>query len=850
MIEIPGYRMLRQLGRGGMATVYLAVQKSVDREVALKVMSPALLVDPDFGERFLREARIAARLHHRHVVGIHDVGRAGDYHYIAMEYLAGGTVLGTEGVSRPAPFALCAIREIAEALHYAHAKGFIHRDVKPDNILLREDGSAALTDFGIARASDSASRMTRTGVVVGTPHYMSPEQARGKQLDGRCDIYSLGIVLYELLVGRVPYHADDSLAVGIMHITQPVPVLPDSIDALQPLLEGLLAKEPGQRFQTGADVVEAITAIERRIADGEFPQLAEVAPEYTRHAVGADTFVSPLPQSANAGSPARVRAEPNLGRLDDFYALDESTSPQAQRSAAATSLRAMQRERRNARRKGGTALALTGVLVLVLAAAAAWTWQDELRALLPRTELNETLARAQAALEQGRLDDAGGDGAVALFEAARDMDPDNEAVRRGLADAGHELVERARAALDKGDRDAARRALDAARRALGGGRDIDALARDLKQAEAGSTAMATLLGRADAALAAGKILGAEGAAALYRQILDADPDNALATAGIGKSSDALAAEARKALDSGDTATAAARIDAIARIGSAYPDLPELRGALAKAREAEAGQVDDLLARAAQQLRAGKIVGADDSAAALYRAVQQREPDNATARAGLADVARALVVQARAAIEDRDASAASGLLDQARAIDPQLAELRAADATLRELRERLAIDTARPELTGADRERVQRLVAEAAQAAEAGNLIVPPGRSAYDKYRGALAIDANDAQAQAGLARLPARAKTLFDAALADKTPFRARMLFDAVRQLAPGDVTIAALSARLADAFLDEAEAKLAADRRGEAQRALDAARELSPANPRLPAIAAAVRARPGRPQD
>ncbi len=841
MIEIPGYRMLRQLGRGGMATVYLAVQQSVDREVALKVMAPALLADADFGQRFLREARIAARLHHRHVVGIHDVGRAGDYHYIAMEYLAGGSVLGTEGVARPVPFALRAIREIADALHYAHAKGFIHRDVKPDNILLREDGSAALTDFGIARANDSASRMTRTGVVVGTPHYMSPEQARGKQLDGRCDIYSLGIVLYELLVGRVPYHADDSLAVGIMHITQPVPVLPDSVSALQPLLEGLLAKEPGQRFQTGAEVVQAIADIERRIAEGELPQLVAAPRDYARSPVGADTFVSPLPQPRGDDPAPRVRAEPNLGRLDEI-SLDASDPARMHRAPLASSPRAMSRARRHPRRKRGMSFVLAGLFVLMLGAAAAWTWQDQLRALLPRTELNETLARAQAALEQGRLETA--DGAVALFETAREMDPDNEAVRRGLADAGHELVSRAREALDNGDRGAARRALYAATRALGGGRDIDALAKELDRADARSTATATLLERADAALEDGRILGEDGAAALYRQILDAEPGNALATAGIARCADALGAQARAALESGDTDEAGARIADITRIASSWPALPELRGALAKAREADAGELEDRLARAARQLRAGKISGGDDSAAALYRSVQQRDPDNAAARAGLADVARALVVRAQAAIEDHDAAAADALLDEARAIDPQLVELRAADATLRELRERLAIDASRAEPDAAARERIARLVAEAAQAAEAGNLIVPPGRSAYDKYRSALAIDPDDAEAQAGLAGLPARAKSLFDAALADKTPFRARMLLDAVRQLAPGDVTITAMSTRLADAFLDEAEAKLAADRRGEAQRALDAARELSPANPRLGAITAAVRAR------
>ncbi|MBN8482343.1 MAG: serine/threonine protein kinase, partial [Xanthomonadales bacterium] len=517
MIEIPGYRLLRQLGRGGMATVYLAVQESVDREVALKVMSPALLADPNFGERFLREAKIAARLHHRHVVGIHDVGRAGDCHYIAMEYLAGGPVLSKDGQPRPVPFALRVVREIAAAINYAQQKGFIHRDIKPDNILLRDDGSAALTDFGIARASDSATRMTRTGAVVGTPHYMSPEQARGKQVDGRSDLYSLGIVLYEMLVGRVPYHAEDSLAVGIMHITQPVPRLPEALAVLQPLVDGLLAKEPHERFQTGNEAAVAVARFEQAIESGELPGLAGPPAGFRREDRTVDTEVSapPSPRPAPAEAQAWHRAEPALGRLEEIAAATDDHIMRASRSGPRRVARAPKRAR--------TGLwILAGALVVGIAAFATWKYQDRLRAFLPNTELNDILARAQRALDADRLDASDGSSARELFQSARSIDPDNDIARRGLGKVGGKLLERARAALAGGDVDGARAAAAAARDLLGGGVAVDDVDRAIAAARVRGDETGPLLEAARAALEGGRVLEDDGAVALYRRVLAAD----------------------------------------------------------------------------------------------------------------------------------------------------------------------------------------------------------------------------------------------------------------------------------------------------------------------------------------
>jgi formylglycine-generating enzyme required for sulfatase activity len=258
-MNIPGYRMERELGHGGMSTVYLAEQESLGRKVALKVMAPALAADRSFGERFLKEGRTVAHLSHPNILAVHDIGSDGHHYYMVMEYVPGGDLkhrIRQGGL--PPEQALAILRQTAAALGYAHGKGFVHRDVKPENILFREDGTAVLSDFGIAKAVGSGTKMTGTGMSIGTPHYMSPEQARGREVDGRSDLYSLGVVLYEMLTGRVPFDAEDTLAIAYSHVNDPVPQLPDGLAGYQPLLDLLLAKNPAHRYAEAAELVEAI----------------------------------------------------------------------------------------------------------------------------------------------------------------------------------------------------------------------------------------------------------------------------------------------------------------------------------------------------------------------------------------------------------------------------------------------------------------------------------------------------------------------------------------------------------------------------------------------------------------
>ena len=243
-----------------MAKVYLAVQQSLGREIALKVLSSKLAQDADASERFLREARLAANLHHPHIVPIYDVGAHEGIAYIAMQFEPGGTVSSLAGVCDSSA-ALRIIRDIASALDYAHDKGVVHRDIKPDNILRRTDGSCVLSDFGIARVIESETVLTREGTSIGTPQYMSPEQLRGEKVDGRADLYSLGVVLYQLLTGELPYAGSDGWAIGMQHINADIPRLPLAMARMQPLVDNLMAKNAGARPQTGAEVVRQIDAL-------------------------------------------------------------------------------------------------------------------------------------------------------------------------------------------------------------------------------------------------------------------------------------------------------------------------------------------------------------------------------------------------------------------------------------------------------------------------------------------------------------------------------------------------------------------------------------------------------------
>ena len=253
------YEIIEELGRGGMAMVYRAKDRQLEREVAIKVLPFSLAFDTEFVERFQREARTAAQLEHPNIIPIYRVGRSGRVIFFVMKFLRGGslsTVLATRKKLTP-PEIRRILLEAGSALGYAAQRGIVHRDIKPDNIMFDEFGQSVLTDFGIAKAA-SGQKLTGTGMSIGTPHYMSPEQARAQPIDGRSDIYSLGVVAYQCLTGAVPYDGEDSFSIGYKHITEPIPT-PSLVTAderrIFEVIKRMLMKDPFDRYQTCEELI-------------------------------------------------------------------------------------------------------------------------------------------------------------------------------------------------------------------------------------------------------------------------------------------------------------------------------------------------------------------------------------------------------------------------------------------------------------------------------------------------------------------------------------------------------------------------------------------------------------------
>ncbi|MFC1748716.1 protein kinase [Pseudomonadota bacterium] len=431
-ISIEGYEIGEKIGRGGMAEVYRARHLRLDREVAIKLLLRHYSDDPSFAERFMREARIAAQLNHPNIVQIYDVNNFNDRLFIAMELVTNGD-LSQKLLQQPnKDFAIKIFTQLCAALDYAHQKGYIHRDIKPANILFRDDDSLALSDFGIARAIRSETNLTLTGSVIGTPSYMSPEQAQGATLDSRSDLYSMAVIAYKFISGQLPYQADSSISLAIKHINEPIPLLLAPLTPMQAFFNTALAKDPKQRFPNGQAFIDAFTQALNSIDSESYT-------EFTTQLLdnrGSDANAVTLTNPAQATIPVYTATSPtNAATAGGVIRPAPNTKPGA--STSKLSLLKSQGVR------------LLGI-GLVLAVLASLGWQlinpaaDEPKQLSPaeQARLTYLLSEVDQAMLEDRLISPKGDNAYEHFLGIMTLSPNDPVALDGIQKINQRLIGR------------------------------------------------------------------------------------------------------------------------------------------------------------------------------------------------------------------------------------------------------------------------------------------------------------------------------------------------------------------------------------------------------------------------
>ncbi len=662
--DIPGYEMISELGEGGMATVYLAIQHSLDRKVAIKVMRRELRANtggpmPEFERRFLLEGRTMAKLPHRNIVAVYDIVTRDEIAYISMELLEGGTLSERMRSGVSLGEAIGIVVQLANGLEYAHKNGVIHRDLKPSNVMFRDATTPVLTDFGIAKQSDVlASRITQTGLVLGTPTYMSPEQASGREIDGRADQYALGILFYEMLTGQPPFTGENPMAVLMGHALQPPPPLPADLAPLQPIFDRMLAKEPNDRFPNLQDFIKALRGL----------------------VVGNDALVKQLGSITTASTSERLRA---LGFSGDYtggdsgFALDLLRMPQSDPaiSQQTTSL-VMQAMRQRPRLLAGIAAGL-GILLVSLVLWAVFKprtlSQDD--QYLVRTLLRE----ADRLVENGDLLTPPGANAFEDLQKILQKDPENE---RGL-----ELLDRiagllradAEKSVAANDFEAASEKANQALLVAPDNAEVQALVKRIAEEQdrrALAVRVGELLRKAEEAEKRNQRSGQDGSYALLRAALGLDPQNKEVVAKLKALTDAQFGRVRELLESGKPDAAAQALDGLRAEFGTDPAFAELSQKIQQRQEALAGaqRIEALLEKARSALAAGKVSEpAGNNAFDWFEQARQTDSSNEAVNAFKATLAERILADARAAQSRNDAETALDRAELALRVDPNLAE---------------------------------------------------------------------------------------------------------------------------------------------------------------------------------
>ncbi|MGI9284257.1 MAG: protein kinase domain-containing protein [Pseudomonadales bacterium] len=736
-IEIPGYTIHKAIGHGGMATVYHAHQHNFDSEVAIKILDVNLLRNEEFGQRFIREARIMRRLRQNNIVLVHDVGRHGDIYFIAMEYLAGGDLQShMQDRELELPAACDIIRQIAAALDCAHDLGYVHRDVKPANILFRSTGEAVLTDFGIARTIDFADGITHTGTVMGTPKYMSPEQATGEQVDSRSDIYSLGVVFYELLTGVVPYSSTSPLTIAIKHVSDPIPELAPEFAAFQSVIDRILAKKPEDRYQTGAQFVAAIESI------------------LTTGCVGKDTLLldqaasfSALQRPPDGAKPSKITSSNHAVNAPTVLAKPSNRKP------------------------GKPVVWFAAACVLLVAVFVGLFYADDYfdePNELSAAQLESVAAEIKAFVEEGEQQFNAGKFAAAetSYQKALAFNVSNKDAKRGLQQIAENYAQKAELAIEQGNIDQAQQSLMDLLRVQPRHEALAGLQRGLhaaiserdaaaKERQADAQEIASLLEKAKQAFSQGLLISPldNNAYNHYQNVFAIDINNADAKSGIHAIGSQLLNQSRRQINAGNLAEASNSIKTIMRIAPEHPELEAVRQQL-RAKEnavAERKSESERLERQRRTEIASLLKAAEDAydqdrlsspkgdnAYEKYQNVLAIDSNNQKAKLGLLNIKQKHLLMLERSMGKKDYDEATRVLSTLINIAPNHESISKWQTRLKEEKRALENEREKQEL-------IAKYIKSATLAYDAKNL-----DAALGSYQKVLSVDADNDAARAGI----------------------------------------------------------------------------------------------------